>query len=86
MTDVPQETAERLALRARRSMDSGDISTAIEQQNQAVELRKQELGRLEKESPTLTELARMSPERVRGVPSVVRPAICPESWISKSDA
>jgi len=64
MTDVPQETAERLALRARRSMDSGDISTAIEQQNQAVELRKQELGRLEKESPTLTDERREAAHRL----------------------
>ena len=64
MTDVPQETAERLALRARRSMDSGDIFTAIEQQKQAVELRKQELGRLENESPTLTDERREAAHRL----------------------
>jgi tetratricopeptide (TPR) repeat protein len=64
MTDVPQETAERLALRARRSMDSGDLSTAIEQQNAAVELRKQELARLEEESPTLTDERREAAHRL----------------------
>jgi hypothetical protein len=64
MTEVPQETAERLALRARRSMDSGDIFTAIEQQNQAVELRKQELGRLEDESPTFTDERREAAHRL----------------------
>jgi tetratricopeptide (TPR) repeat protein len=64
MTEVPQETAERLALRARRSMDSGDLSTAIEQQNAAVELRKQELARLEEESPTLTDERREAAHRL----------------------
>jgi len=64
MTDVPQGSAERLALRARRSMDNGELSVAIEQQNQAVEIRRQELARLDNDSPTLADERREAAHRL----------------------
>jgi tetratricopeptide (TPR) repeat protein len=50
-----QETAERLALRARRSSDRGDYQDAIEQQRRAIQVRERELAELDRESPTLAD-------------------------------
>lgn len=55
MTEVPQETAERLALRAQRSSDRGDYQDAIEQQRLAVEARERELAELDRDSPALAD-------------------------------
>jgi tetratricopeptide (TPR) repeat protein len=55
MAEVPQESAERLALRARRSSDSGEYQDAIKQQRQAVAIRERELADLDRDSPTLAD-------------------------------
>jgi tetratricopeptide (TPR) repeat protein len=54
MAEVPQ-SAERLAIRARRSSDRGDYQNAIDLQLQAVEIRKRELDELDRNSPTLED-------------------------------
>ena len=55
VAEVLQETAERLALRARRSSDRGEYQDAIEQQLRAVEIRERELAELDRDSPTLAD-------------------------------
>jgi tetratricopeptide (TPR) repeat protein len=52
MAEVPEETAERLMLRARRSKDYQD---AIKLQRRAVEIRERELAELDQDSPTLAD-------------------------------
>ena len=55
MAEVPEETAERHALRARRSSDRGDHQDAIEQQRSAVGVRERELAELSRDSLTLAD-------------------------------
>ncbi len=55
MAEVPQETAERLALRAKRSSDRGEYQDAIKQQRRAIEVRERELAELDRDSPTLAD-------------------------------
>jgi len=55
MAEALQETAERLALRAKRSSDRGDYPGAIGQLRQAIEIREQELFDLNRDSPALPD-------------------------------
>jgi len=64
VAEVLQETAERLALRARRSSDRGEYQDAIEQQLRAVEIRERELAELDRDSPTLADERREAAHRL----------------------
>jgi hypothetical protein len=55
MADVRQEEAERLALRARRYSARRDYPVAIDQQLQAIEVLREELAGLERDSPALAD-------------------------------
>jgi tetratricopeptide (TPR) repeat protein len=55
MADIPQEAAERLALRARRNSNRGDYPAAIEQQREAIEVLRDELAGFERDSPALAD-------------------------------
>jgi tetratricopeptide (TPR) repeat protein len=64
MAEVPQETADRLALRAKRGSDRGEYQDAIEQQRRAIEVRERELAELDPDSPTLADERKAAAHRL----------------------
>jgi len=55
MTEIPQETAQRLTQKARRYSASGDYPAAIEEQRQAIRILQNELNRMERQTPELAD-------------------------------
>lgn len=64
MNDVRQETAERLALRARRYSARDEFPAAIEQQREAVRVLQEELDALDPDSPALAGERKESAHRL----------------------